>query len=189
MGEFSATELKNYFEAMDKLATAIGAITRTPKHYFLTQSGDPSGESLMAMEAPLVKKAQDRIDRFIPTWRRLAAFLLKLSSIEVKPSEITPNFADCHTVQPLLQSQIRKTNVEAGIPITTQLRDEGWTEEELAQMEKDRDADQGPVEKVNMERAKVALERDKSAVSGNPEEVQQRILSEKFKLENQPPPS
>lgn len=140
VGEFSATELKNYFDAIDNLAMAIGAITRTPKHYFFTQTGDPSGESLMAMEAPLVKKTQDRIDRFIPTWKRLAAFLLKLEGMDVKPSAITPNFADPHTIQPLLQAQIRKTNSEAGVPVKTQLRDEGWTEKELNQMDEDKGA-------------------------------------------------
>ena len=42
-------------------------------------------------------------------------------------------------------------------------------------------------EKINVERSKVALERDKAAASGNPEAIQQRILAERTNLGNAPP--
>jgi len=138
VGEFSATDLSNYLEAIDKLAQAIGIITRTPKHYFFSQSGDPSGEALIAMEAPLNKKAQDRIARLTSTWRKIAAFALQVQGVAVPETEITPIFEKPETVQPRTQAEIREISARTGIPLITLLRDEGWTEEQIAQMEDDK---------------------------------------------------
>jgi len=137
VGEFSATDLENYLKAIDNLAGSLSSITRTPKHYFVTQGGDPSGEALITMEAPLVKKAQDRIDRFTPVWKSLAAFIMKLNGSEVAESAITPVFDDPRTVQPVTQAEVRKTSKDAGIPLRTLLRREGWTKQQLADMDKD----------------------------------------------------
>lgn len=139
VGEFSAMELGNYLGAMDKLATTIGVITRTPKHYFFGQGGDPSGEALIAMEAPLNKKAQKAIDVFKPTWAEVAAFLLKLNGNgDVNPRDITPVFARPETVQPRTQAEIRQMDVATGIPLVTALKREGWTDAEIAAMQKDK---------------------------------------------------
>lgn len=142
VGQLAAAELGNYLQAIEQTVSSVAVISRTPKHYFLTQSGDPSGEALIAMEAPLNKKAQKYIDRFSATWRDLARFLLKLSSIVVEATDITATFDQPATVQPMTQAIIRKTNVESGIPLTTQLRDEGWTEQELDAMQADKEAEQ-----------------------------------------------
>jgi len=136
-----ASDLKSYLDAIDKLALSIGIITRTPRHYFYVQGGDPSGEALIAMEAPLVQKCNDYIARFRTTWRNVAAFMLKLAGQTVDPTAITPRFDNPQTVQPRTQADIRKMGVDAGLPLVTALRREGWTDAEIAQMEKDRDAD------------------------------------------------
>jgi hypothetical protein len=142
VGEFSQTDLGVYLTAIDKLATAIGIITRTPKAYFYAQGGDPSGEALIAMEAALNRKAQGYIERFTVVWREVAAFLLALAGSEVDPMAITPIWQPVETVQPLTASIIRQNTVSAGIPLVTALRREGWTEAELEQMEADRTAEQ-----------------------------------------------
>lgn len=138
-GEFSATELSNYLSAMDKTASAIGAISRTPKHYFFAQSGDPSGEALIALEAPLNKKAQSAIDRFLPTWAELGSFLLELDGVEgVQRKDIQPIFDEPATVQPRTEAEIRQIDVNTGIPLVTTLRRSGWTESEIEQMQEDK---------------------------------------------------
>lgn len=148
-GEFSATELTNYISAMDKIAQSIAIISRTPKHYILAQGGDPSGEALIAMEAPLNKKAQSAIDRFKPTWSELAAFLLKLDGArEVPKQDITPMFDPPETVQPRTEAEIRQLNVNAGIPLVTSLRREGWTDSEIAQMQEDKSEGQAQALKM-----------------------------------------
>ena len=127
-----------YLAAIDNLAAAIGIISRTPKHYFYSQGGDPSGEALIALEAPLNKKCTRHIARFTPTWQRAAAFLLKLADKQVERTAITPVFEEPETVQPLTRAQVRQFEVTSGIPLTTAVRREGWTQAEIDQMAEDR---------------------------------------------------
>lgn len=136
VGEFATTDLANYLNAIDRLAASIGIITQTPRHYFFQQGGDPSGEALIAMEAPLVRKVQKYQAALGATWRELSAFLLNAQTLTM---DITPLWDTAETVQPLTQAQIRQLNVAAGIPIVTTLRDEGWTEADLEQLQADKD--------------------------------------------------
>lgn len=134
VGQFDAEDLMNFINAIERLTNDIAVVSRTPRHYLLQQGGDPSGESLIAMEAPLVKKCDRYVGRFGATWKEAMAFML---GVDPKETDITPVFAPTQTVQPLTQSQIRINNTSAGLPLKTVLRDEGWTEKELEAMEKD----------------------------------------------------
>ncbi len=139
VGQFSATDLDNYLGAIDNLAGAIGTITRTPRHYLFGDAGAvPSGEALIALEAPLNKKAQDRIDAFVPTWQRAAAFALKVLGQTVAPSEIAPLFDKPESIQPRTAAEITQIRVGSGLPLTSALRMEGLSEAELAQVEMER---------------------------------------------------
>jgi hypothetical protein len=138
VGEFSPTDLANYLGAINKFAQDIGVITSTPRHYFYSQGGDPSGEALYAMEAPLNKKVGKIQRTLMPTWRNLYAFLLMLAGRNVPSQAIWANYAEPETQQPRTQAEIRELSVRAGMPLTTVLRDEGWDEEDLAQMEEDK---------------------------------------------------
>ncbi len=142
VGEFSQADLGVYLTAMDKLATAIAVITRTPKHYFFTQGGDPSGEALIAMEAPLVKKTKRYIARLKATWQKIGAFMLQLKGVQANLADVQAIFDKPETVQPRTEAEIRQISVATGIPLVTALRDEGKTEEWLGAMEKDRAAEQ-----------------------------------------------
>jgi hypothetical protein len=141
-GEFSPSDLGNYMNGMKDLAASISIITRTPKHYFMTQGGDPSGEALIAMESPLVKKVKRYMARFAPPWKELASFLLKLDGREVPADAIQLIYEKPETVQPKAQAEVRKLKVETGMPLTTVLRAEGWTAEQLATLEQDKLAQQ-----------------------------------------------
>lgn len=139
VGELEATPLNNYVEALDKWTNAIAVITRTPKHYFFSESGGTlSGEALIAMEAPLNKKCQKHIDRYAVTWRALAHFMLQLQGVEVNEIDIAAVFDKPETVQPRTEAEIREINKRAGIPLRTQLRDDGWTDAEIETMEQDK---------------------------------------------------
>lgn len=136
VGAFDATELSNFIGAMDNLATKIAIITRTPKHYLL-QSGDVSGEALLAMEAPLAKKAAKYQARLTTTWCDAVAFVAGLLGHAVMPQDIEAVWADERTIQPYTEALTRKTNVDAGVPLVTQLRMEGWSEAELEHLAAD----------------------------------------------------
>lgn len=144
VGEFSSADLEKYIAAIDSLAMSLSSITRTPKHYFLKQGGDPSGEALIAMEAPLNKKAEKYISHFAPVWSEIGAFILELlGEGEVVPTDITPQFDDPKTVQPVTQATVRQTTVGAGVALRTALRWEGKSKEEvdLAMKEKEEETE------------------------------------------------
>ena len=140
-GQFQATNLQNYLDAITQLVRDIGTISSTPRHFFYAQGGDPSGEALIAMESPLSKKVQRLEATLEPTWRDLAAFLLSLDGTVVNSQDIVAEYMPGETVQPRTQAEIRKLNVEAGIPIDNVLRDEGWTADDLAELDADREAE------------------------------------------------
>ena len=137
VGEFEQTDLGGYLTAIDKLSAAMAIITRTPKHYMFAQGGDPSGDALIAMEAPLNKKVDRYIERFTATWRKVAAFIAALQGVSLEETDITPLFDNPTTVQPAAQATIRQASVGAGMPLATVLRDEGKDDAYLDQMKKD----------------------------------------------------
>lgn len=137
VGEFEQTDLTGYLTAIDKLAAAMAIITRTPKHYMFQQGGDPSGDALIAMEAPLNKKVARYIERFTATWRKVAVFIAALQGLTLEETDITPLFDNPVTVQPAAQAAIRQQSVAAGMPLVTVLRDEGKDDAYLDQMKKD----------------------------------------------------
>lgn len=138
-GQFPHTPLSNYLDAINKLSADIGIITRTPRHYFYSQGGDPSGEALIAMEAPLNKKTERTQATLLPTWRDLATFMLMLKGTPVASQDVLAMYGSVATVQPKTLAEIRKLNVEAGMALKTVLRDEGWTPDELAEAEADKE--------------------------------------------------
>lgn len=141
VGQFQATSLSNFWDAIDPLVSSIAAITRTPKHYFVRSSGDPSGDALAAMESPLLKKVQDRIDRFAVEWRQIGAFILKLNGMNATPTDIMPVWADIRTIQPLASAMSVREYTSAGVPLKTALRRAGWTDDELTKMNEDDQAE------------------------------------------------
>ena len=138
VGQFDATPLENYLDAMNEIANSIAIISRTPKHYFYNASGQLSGEALLAMEAPLTKKAQQYQQQFGQTWRELGAFLLRLDrGISIDPAAIVPVWEPTESIQPYTQAQTRQLAVASGIPLVTQLKREGWDESQIAAMQQD----------------------------------------------------
>lgn len=134
VGQFDATELGNYLNVLNRLSTSIGVISQTPKHFFYQQGGDPSGEALIAMEAPLTRKAQRLQQTLRPVWQRLAALLLRQAG-EAVPAlrDIWIPYAQAETVQPLTDAQVVATLKQVGLPLATALKERGWTEEEIAE--------------------------------------------------------
>ncbi len=142
VGEFSETQLANFMDQIEKLATAVSKMSRTPQYYFfLGARADPSGETLLAMDAPLVKKVESYIKRFRREWVALGRFVAGQLGLTIAPNALDVVYADPRTVQPKTEAETRKTAVESGIPLVTTLRRDGWTPEELAQMEADKAAE------------------------------------------------
>lgn len=143
VGQFSPTQLNQYLDSMDKLANAIAIITRTPKHYFMNTGANISGEALLAMESPLVKKVETKQTIFSSTWQDIASFLLLIDGgIKIEPNEISVTWERPESIQPLTEAQTLQTYINAGIPLTTQLKRDGWTEQEIESLLKDKKEEQ-----------------------------------------------
>lgn len=138
VGQLAAASLKNYIEGLDHISGSIATISRTPRHFFFGQGGTPSGEALIALEAPLNKKCKRYHKRFGHTWKHLAAFLLRLSGYTVEADVITPIWEAAETVQPKTEAETREINVRTGVPLITTLRADGWSQSDLDQMMDDK---------------------------------------------------
>ena len=142
VGEFSSMDLNNYLMAIDKLAKAISIITHTPKHFVLEQGQEVSGEALIAMEAPLNKKAQDRIDRFEAVWEDVIVLMASIDNISIKKKDFEVQFDMPETIQPRTQAEIRQIKVTgAGMSLRTALREEGRSPAYIEQALKDKETD------------------------------------------------
>lgn len=166
-GQFQASDLGNYLNAIATLSTFIGVSTRTPRHYFYLQGGDPSGDALITMEAPLEKKVSRLTTSLRATWREVASFFLTLKGTPAKPTDIVVDFDPFRTVQPGTQSAIRKTSKDTGIPLRTLLRIEGWTEADFEEMERDIIADFELNKRIKEKEMEMALaQKDKENAFG-----------------------
>lgn len=63
-GEFSATDLSNYTNAIEQRIQSLAARTRTPPHYLLGQITNVSGDALKAAEAGLASKTNAKKNSF-----------------------------------------------------------------------------------------------------------------------------
>lgn len=77
-GEFEQSDLSPLIKACESDIQHLAAISRTPPHYLLGQSGAfPSGESLKATETGLVAKVRLRQLRFGEAWEQVARLGLR----------------------------------------------------------------------------------------------------------------
>jgi len=129
VGEFSATELVNYLGAIENLVAQVGSITRTPRHFFLATSGQASGDALLAQEAPLVAKVEDRQQAFGPTWR--AAFQFAAELMGADRDEIMPQWGPAAVIPPLTRATILQTYRNSGLPLPAALRAVGYDQQEI----------------------------------------------------------
>ena len=142
LGQFDAADLSNYLGVIDHLANALARITRTPAHYFFQQGGNISGDALVAMEAPLAKKAAKYKERLGMAWKDAIAYALKLSGVAVEPEDIEPVWEDERTVQPSAEADVVTKYVAAGVPLKTALRRAGWTPQDLETLDADKAEEQ-----------------------------------------------
>lgn len=168
-GYFPPTELSNFSNEIDKLANAIAIITRTPKHYFLNTGANISGEALLAMESPLVKKAGKRQKKFGAQWQDIAAFIAQLEGVKVTADQIKPMWKRAESIQPLTEMQTVQAGTNAGVDIETMLRHEGWDDKEIDAMNKRKQANL----KKRVNSVRVPVDTNNPDGQNNPQDVQQ----------------
>lgn len=138
VGTFPAADLDKFLSVMDKLANSIAIISRTPKHYFMDTGSNISGEALIVMESPLVKKAKQIQENYSIGWQDCARMILSANGIEYNKSDVSLIWEALNTNQPLTEANVMKTQKEIGLPIKTILRRAGWGSSEMMQYEEDK---------------------------------------------------
>lgn len=78
-GQFDAADLGPLVGAIDMSVKHFAGTTQTPYHLLNLAGAMPSGEALKSAEAPLVKKAEDRMQTFTDCWRDLIRLLIRLA--------------------------------------------------------------------------------------------------------------
>ncbi len=138
LGQFDAADLTKYLGVIDHLANSLARITRTPAHYFFQQGGNISGDALIAMEAPLAKKAAKYKERLAAAWKEAVSYALSLDGVQVAPEDVECVWEDERTVQPSAEADVVTKYVAAGVPLKTALRRAGWTPADLDALDADK---------------------------------------------------
>ncbi len=139
VGQFPTADLSQFNETIDNWVNAVSVITHVPKHYLMSAGSNISGDALIVMESPLVKKVKKIQEILSVTWRELAVYLLMISGVDVDISDINVVWEKVETVQPLAEAQARQISTQTGIPLVTELKREGWSEEEIGGMLQDQE--------------------------------------------------
>jgi len=129
-GQFAAAEARNFLEPMAFYVRVMSSVTSTPLHYFDPVGDAPSGQSLRALEAPLIKKVRARQVSFGSTLRETLTFALtKILGIAV--DQINIHWANAQVVEDKDYWDAVNAKIEAGVPRRRALMDAGFTEIEV----------------------------------------------------------
>lgn len=137
VGQFEASDLKNFGDEIDRLAAHVAALTRTPRSAFFSTGAEVSGDALIAMQAQLQMKARRYQERLGVTWSEAAAFALSLQGQQVRAQDIAPLWDEARIVQPIAEAEALSKLTAAGIPLVTALRRQGWSEDDIEKMHAD----------------------------------------------------
>lgn len=142
VGQLQATTLQNYWQTIEKLVEAAASVSRTPHYYFFkTGTSELGGEALIALESALVKKCKRYIRILVNEWQKMVRFMLLLDGESLDSVErVRVVYAQPETMQPYTQAQVRQLNVASGIPLITQLRNDGWSQGQIEQLLEDAEA-------------------------------------------------
>lgn len=133
-GEFGETGLGPYIGAVEADVQHIAAITRTPPHYLLGQSGAfPSGESLKSTETGLVAKVKRRQQHFGEAWEEV----IRLAFAVVGDPRAKSDDAETLWADP--ESRTESEHVDAllklsalGVPQQQLWEDAGYSPQQIA---------------------------------------------------------
>lgn len=157
-GEFSETDLSKLLEVIQDKRGEMARVTRTPVHLMMLNTGNfPSGEALKTAEAPLSAKVKARKLIWGDVWEEVGAFICKIAGFD--GVDINAVWENTEPHSEIDATEIGKNKLDLGVSKTQVRRELGYTDEEIADMDKENEADL----KRTQERAEAAFN---SAVIG-----------------------
>ncbi len=128
-GQFVAADLSGFINSVEADVQHLAALTRTPPHYLLGQSGSfPSGESLDASETGLLSKTNERQTGFGESWEEVIrlAFQVEGSDLagDVAAETIWKN-AKSRSEAQVLDAAVKRRAIS--VPLTQVWEDVGYS--------------------------------------------------------------
>lgn len=156
-GEFQQSDLSGYITSVEADIQHLAAITRTPPHYLLGQSGAfPSGESLKATETGLVAKVGERRDSFTESWEDVMRLAL-LADGDSRASDMALSMVwkdpESRSIAEVTDAAVKM--LACGVPQREVWRFMGYTPSEIELMDQERaeDAANGLLANVGTQQA------------------------------------
>jgi hypothetical protein len=138
-GNFDTVDLRRFVEAIQMLIQHIASQTRTPPHYFFLRGEFPSGESIVAAEAGLVKKAARRMRHFGEAWEEI----LRLAFIAQGQEDKAKRAIVAETIWADAESRSEAQHMDAvvkmqsiGVPQEALWEQAGFSQTEIKQFKK-----------------------------------------------------
>jgi hypothetical protein len=131
-GEFTATDLSNYINAIDSVVSDVARIKGIPLHEIMMTGTFPSGESQKTAESRLVAKVEHTQIDFGDVWEHALEFALSMSG--QAGAGITAQWAEAQSRAELEHIQAIGTKVlQIGVPEEQAWRELDYTDDQIAE--------------------------------------------------------
>lgn len=108
VGQFPSADLLNYDQTIQRETNALFSIAQLPRHLLVDPGVAPSGEAVLADEAPMVAQVRGYRDMFTASWRDV----MNLIGLEVEPA-----WQDIEVHNELTSAQTLQALTTAGLPL------------------------------------------------------------------------
>lgn len=126
IGQLDSSDPKAFLDPLREYVKGMASVTATPLHYFQGMGGVPSGESLRAAEAPLIKKVRDRQQSFGNTWKEVFRFALKITGVTGVSVDV--RWASPQSLDDKDAWEAAAAKHAAGVPLKQILMEMGYSE-------------------------------------------------------------
>lgn len=140
-GQFQGADLSGFLEVVREAKLTVAQITGTPAYYLVPSSGEaPSGESLKTQDGRLVKNAKRYQRRYGPRWAEVMAFGVAISQNTAVPvdHDLEAVWESAATRDEVAEAATIEAKIRIGISKEQGLRELGYTEEEIEQMNEEK---------------------------------------------------
>lgn len=135
-GEFGQTDLGQYLKAIDQKVEHLAFVSRTPKHYLVSQGQEPSGDAIKSAESGLVRKIerkQDSLGESLEEVMQLARMFQDPKAKTSVDSEVV--WADAATESEAVRADATIKKYASGlIPKEQALEDLGYSQTQIARI-------------------------------------------------------
>ncbi len=125
VGQFAPADPDAFLKPQGQFMRLMAATTTTPMRWFDPSGDVPSGESIRADDAPLVKKIEAFQRSFGATWKDALEFALRILDID---ATVTVQWAPAQTTGDLEYWQAVIQKQDAGVPVRQTLIEAGYPE-------------------------------------------------------------